>query len=361
MGTRGITNKGNRGVTLKDLTTSSYQKLATAAQSVHDKMDAAVATFATPAPTLADVQTATDTLVAAMQVMSFKRNRASKANTLAAQAAANDVRILLQQLMQYAVNTVLDLFPANSEQFNATLATAGFSIKNVRKPKHITQARFVTQSNSKKFPASMMRINWRRGTGLIKGAPIAGYLIKSVTKSRQILIAGYNDVLFTDLIKPIAATGLSAATDYNFIINVDGSGDVNVLIHGADAATWDDLINAINAAIVGAHCEPLTVAGSMFLRIISNTKGNNSSVVLSNSGVGDDLFPALTFYSGIDTPVQGEDVFVPSSFGIIQTTTKTNAILNPSMGASDNITGQIVPFNALGEGNPINFTALYII
>ncbi len=162
---------------MKTINSASYAKLIVLANVVSAKMTAAIATFATPTPALVDLDTAATTLIDAAQVTRLKRNRCSAVQTLAARAAANDVRVLLQQLLQYSVNTVLDLFPANSPQFNATLATAGFAMKNIRKPKHMRIATYIRQDNNKKHGAPEMWLNWKRPTHLIKGAAIAGYLI----------------------------------------------------------------------------------------------------------------------------------------------------------------------------------------
>src|SRR5213075_3436255 len=98
-----IINKGNKGVTLKDIKFSSYKRLLVLAATISAKMGAAVATFATPAPALASLDTAAATLATSAQRMGLRRNRSSKNETLRAQADANIVRYLLQQLMAYSV------------------------------------------------------------------------------------------------------------------------------------------------------------------------------------------------------------------------------------------------------------------
>lgn len=352
-----IINKGNKGVTLKDIQFSSYKRLLVLAATISAKMGAAVATFATPAPALADLDTAAATLATSAQRMGLRRNRSSKAETLQAQADANIVRYLLQQLMTYSVNTVLDLFPEDPTAFNATLATAGFSMKLPKTVKHISQPRFVTQSNTKDFPAAMMRINWRRGTNLIKNAPIAGYLIKEITAWHVIRTHGYQDILFSAF-APTDVAGLVPVDTYEFKVAIDGNAPQTVSFKGNLAPFMADIVTNINSQLVGATCVALDATNNHF-RIQSDSVGAGSSISISGTS-GLYLWSNITGYIAEQVPVNGVDETIAAGESVIGTTTKTNIILNPTMVSRENITGVIVPFNALGEGNPINFTAMYI-
>lgn len=365
-----VVNKGGKGVTLRQITFSSYKKLIALAATISSKMGAASAFYAAPTPDLTDLDTAAATLQVSASVLGHKRNRASKAQLLQAQSDANVVRYLLQQLLTYATNTCYDAFPADPYAFSAAAASSGFSIRLPKKVKHISQARWVKQTTTTEFPAAMMRLTWRRGLGLIKGAPIAGYLIKSATDERTVETAGYQDVSFIPGFLPTDSTGLpNDATAYQFAIAIDGGLPTAISLTGADAQTFGDLTTFIETALpAGCHLQPLsTLTPNSEIRFVSDSVGTGSAIRITPSHlVGLYLFQSMTVTSitncqGTLAPVDGGTVTIPSTFATIATTTRTNYIHNPSMKPVDNLTGQIVPFNSLGEGNPINFTLRYIM
>lgn len=157
---------------------AGYKKLVALAGSVVTAMTAAVATFATPLPALADLTTAQTELRAAMAQSNFKRGRGTKTEQLNTQAKAAILRDLLLQELQYATLTVLQA--STDTRTQATLfASSGFGIKNPRKNTfQISQfARGVKQLNTKVHNPGAHILKWKKPTGLLLGKKIDAYNI----------------------------------------------------------------------------------------------------------------------------------------------------------------------------------------
>src|SRR5712671_997730 len=176
---RPVVNKGNIKPSLKYAKVSQYKELLTLARTVSARMVINIADFPTPIPPLTDLDTAADSLRDATIYQGLRRNKGSKFDTQQAKKAAKNTLQVLTQLLQYVINTALIAFPDDAPGFNVVIAESGFSLKNIRRIKHISQSRYVRQDNSNAHPSTKMRLQWKRGVGLIKGAPIAGYIIRA--------------------------------------------------------------------------------------------------------------------------------------------------------------------------------------
>lgn len=177
MGSRGVVNSRRVQTRVKQ-GTAAYKAMLFLARTVVAKMTAAVATFAVPVPALADVTTAADTLQAKVAVMGHKRNRASKAQKLACQAATAELRDLLTSLEAYAKNTCLVAAAENSPEYNALLASSGFGLRGSRGiANRLSTVRRVSQTNNDAYGAKAPRLSWEKPKGLIHGLKPAGYNI----------------------------------------------------------------------------------------------------------------------------------------------------------------------------------------
>lgn len=153
----------------------AYTLLLALAKSVHSKMTGNAA-FATPSPSLATLATATTALESALIGVGTKRNKGSKASVLSARDSATHLRGLLTALVGYVESTLSPT--ADVPLYNATLASAGFSLKSIRSrvPK-MKQVTFIQHNNSAKFIPTDGRIQWRRPLTLLKGLPVDGFNI----------------------------------------------------------------------------------------------------------------------------------------------------------------------------------------
>lgn len=113
--------------------------------------------------------------------------------------------------------------------------------------------------------------------------------------------SGYQDVVFTLAKSGGDATGLSNdATVYSAIVQLDGGPGQNVDVTGSNAQTFTDLINEINADLVGGSIA--LIDGTFYLRLSSASTGSSSFVSIVDLG----LFNSLTDFRGIRGGVQGE-------------------------------------------------------
>jgi hypothetical protein len=137
--------------------------------------------FATPIPSLVDVNTGSTNLKNAAAFMGLKRNRGSKADLAAANEAAVALRSLLTSLKQYCINTAVTASPTDTPTQAALLASTGFGFAVTRAITPRSQAAtFVRQTNNHRFPGTVGRINWKRPIGLIKGKRVQSYDIYEI-------------------------------------------------------------------------------------------------------------------------------------------------------------------------------------
>jgi hypothetical protein len=112
-------------------------------------------------------------------------------------------------------------------------------------------------------------------------------------------------------------TGLSLSTQYSFNVNIDGSGDTEVVFTtpASTPITYRNLVDLINAEISGASVAitdedlspPVQTYG--FLRFFNETStGTSSTIELSAGTTGTNLWVALGVDDGSGNPVgQGKD------------------------------------------------------
>lgn len=97
-------------------------------------------------------------------------------------------------------------------------------------------------------------------------------------------------------------TGLTAATDYYFKVNIDGEGQTEYSITPVSGAEdYNAVITLMNAEVTGAS---FSITGGD-LRCTSDEFGSDSSINLAAGTTGTDLFGTLTGFSAFDTAVDG--------------------------------------------------------
>jgi len=96
----------------------------------------------------------------------------------------------------------------------------------------------------------------------------------------------------SEAINGALATGLAGGTDYGLRVNVDGGGDDDILINGANAPTYTDLIAALQnafdthvpaATLATAHLDTDTLG---HVRIQSKSEGVGSTIVITDDTAG---------------------------------------------------------------------------
>lgn len=118
-------------------------------------------------------------------------------------------------------------------------------------------------------------------------------------------------------------TGLTASADVNFLkisTNNAGSSESFIITSGnglttvgwvtgtysgtdGDGTTWSDILNKLNTVTTGATW----IISGDDIRLVSNTTGSTSSILLSVATGIPDLFVSLTGFTAFDIPVDGVD------------------------------------------------------
>lgn len=107
-----------------------YQTLANFATNASAAMLAAIATFATPVPALADIDAAVVTLQANINLWGGVGNRGSHADLVNLRASRNALRSLLEQEANYVENIARTSSPLFADQA-AVILSAGMRVKDV--------------------------------------------------------------------------------------------------------------------------------------------------------------------------------------------------------------------------------------
>lgn len=194
------------------INTLGFDALISLARTVVVRMTINVAVFATPDVPLATITTAADALQVAKSGHGTKRNRGSKAEYTDLIVKANTLRVLLIGEVGYIYNTLSPT--ADVPLYNAQLLLAGFSAKSKRsRVARLQNPRFMRQTNNKTFNSTLRRINWRKGLGLLKGLPVAGYnlywggkLQATTTKGNFVIPSGAGSPVIVNVV-PFNARG----------------------------------------------------------------------------------------------------------------------------------------------------------
>lgn len=203
---------------------SNYRGILNLAQTVHNAILANIAIFATPTPTSVLFQTHITSLRTAIASLGTKFNRGSKTQLDTVKQAAFVVFGDLTQSAFY-VQTIVDA--NDSAEFQAVIiASSGFAAKS--KKSRVPLNQFVTkarQSNSKKYPVTLRRVDWKKPLGNFSGFRPKSYniygmttgnaamaLITSTTATNYLApatftLAGLTVPLHTVIIRPVTATG----------------------------------------------------------------------------------------------------------------------------------------------------------
>ena len=174
---------------------AGYKKLIALGESVGAALLANIVTFATPTPALTVLTTDVTAAKTATAFMGQKRNRGSKVELAAAQAAATNLRATLTALLKYVENTAVLAEPSDIPAQTVILSMSGFGFAVTRAITPKSQIpTFVRQTNNHKFPGNVHRVNWKRPIGLIKGKRpssydilIGGVIVQTVTKCNAII------------------------------------------------------------------------------------------------------------------------------------------------------------------------------
>ena len=136
------------------------------------------------------------------------------------------------------------------------------------------------------------------------------------------------------------ATGLSAATQYYFKVNIDGAGVIEENFTTATDVTYAAVIDLMNATLAaGAKFE--LVNGD--LRCTSDSTGTSSSVALSAGTTGTDVFGELTDFSAFQTAVAGSlntnmfllKLYEDATYGYICNAIRTGLSQTKAVGSLD--------------------------
>lgn len=203
---------------------TNYRGIQNLAQTVHDLTLANVATFATPLPTSANLQTDIDDLATAIASIGTKTNRGSSAALQACKDAAFIVFADLTARAAY-VQQIVDASESATEQATI-IAQSGFATKSAKSRIPVTQfTRNNRQSNTKAFPRTLRRIAWKKSLGFYTGARAKSYniyatptgsstpvFLTSTTKTNYIVpltvnVAGIPTAIETVTIRQITASG----------------------------------------------------------------------------------------------------------------------------------------------------------
>lgn len=190
---RPINNIRKAGIRIKQ-NKEGYKRLVALANRVGLSLTGN-ADFATPSPSIIALAAGSTALKNAAAFMGQKRNRASKAEKLDAQAKATDLRSLLTAELAYVLTTLEAAVLPDSPTFATKLAGSGFAMSDIRSLNPRAQIpTFVRQDNSKLHPGNEGRLNWKKPLGLIKGAKVAGYniiiggvIVQTTTKTNAII------------------------------------------------------------------------------------------------------------------------------------------------------------------------------
>jgi len=132
-----------------------YNKVLNLGQGVYAGLTAAVATYATPVPTLTSLNTSLTALTAAITAWGVKGSRGSHTDLVNLRAAAAATFLILQQLRDYVNNTT----PGDA----VSLTTTGFPVTNIHTPHGILNPpRDLHNFISRKIPQGNLRLKWKR-------------------------------------------------------------------------------------------------------------------------------------------------------------------------------------------------------
>lgn len=181
-----ITNSPKPVVRVK-VAQSDYKGIRNLAQTVHDLMLANVGTFVLPLPTSVNLQNDIDALSSALSLLGTKNNRGS---TSALAAVKNAAFIVFSDLTQRASYVTQILDPNQPAAYQAlVISLSGFAAKSKRS--RIAKMQFVRsvrQSNTKQYPQTLRRVDWRKSLGLFKGVTIKSFNIYATNTTEAVTV-----------------------------------------------------------------------------------------------------------------------------------------------------------------------------
>lgn len=202
----------------------NYQYWSILAKKVKAMMTANIGLYPTPNPTLVTLTTFITALDTTIAQLGTRHNKGGKAQILAVRVAVTDVQNTLKQLAQYVLNTVDNTLPPQVQAAN--INDSGFTQKDIRSLIPTVQfVKFAKQSNTKKFPANLRRISWKKPLGLIKGSQLKSYnlydnatgtYLMTTTRCNTEMTGGVLDAVKQIKVVPISRTGSGNA----FVITV---------------------------------------------------------------------------------------------------------------------------------------------
>lgn len=173
----GLPNFNNpRPTIVTRVTIKNPSKLVILAQRVATFLLANIATYATPVPTVATLQTAIDNLRDAIE-KGNKTNRMSSGDRIDLKDKATRMLLLLRASLAYVQSTI-DQNAGTPSSDAALLALSGFGLKNQKsKSGLISAVRNLHAVNNKKFPGQLGYIAWKKPLNLLEGEKIPAYNI----------------------------------------------------------------------------------------------------------------------------------------------------------------------------------------
>lgn len=206
---------------------TNYRGIANLAQTVHDDTLTNVATFATPVPTSAAFQTAITALFTALASLGTKTNRGGSTAKLAVQNEAFNVFAMLTERQAY-VQQIVDASTSPADQA-VIISQSGFATKSKKsKIPKLQFVRRVRQSNTKQFPHTLRRVDWKQSLGLYTGNRIVSYNIYGLNADRSKTLF-LTSTTATNFLAPVTAEFAGGAAPVAYIkiepINAAGMGN----------------------------------------------------------------------------------------------------------------------------------------
>jgi hypothetical protein len=157
---------------------NAYQALADFATNVISEMTAAIATFATPVPSLATLTTQKDALVAAIAAWGPVHNRGSHADLVNLRAQATTMYNLLISEMAYVQSIASTTAGTDYPLMASLILSSGFSVKNNPNPQGaLAQPENFHQDIRPIISLSTPTMRWKKPLGLTSPGNVHVYEI----------------------------------------------------------------------------------------------------------------------------------------------------------------------------------------
>ena len=182
---------------------TNFKKLLAQAQAQHDYMLTNVAFYATPAPTLASVQTAINILRSDLKDRNNKFNSGGAAPVLSCQASARIVYSNMKALQAYASNLVDPTIQPSLQRHQLALSGQALRKKRARS-KGLGIVRSL-RATTKSVGPNNIYFSWKKPLGMFTGRQLTTYDIHLGLDNVFSTSAWYTAVTTTSAVLPLIA------------------------------------------------------------------------------------------------------------------------------------------------------------